>query len=248
MYAWSRIASAAAISERSRDRFAQDAGGRAPAAITDADVLTPLRGLGSTVRFECGAVIYRERDHTSAIYRVVSGGVALSRVSDGRRRIADFRFAGEFFGVVHRPEHTMRAEATSDCVLLSYPRGYVDTMFEELPQFGRRITALLAEPCQCSGDTAETQTARERIVDFLLSLSGRIAAWDETSLPLSCSDIADRLDLSPRAVECALRELDSAGWRKPRETSADVAGNVVGIQTDTSPRLDYTGLASIPLQ
>lgn len=217
MYAWSRIASAAPISGDSRDPFVPRASGGASAEVTYADVLTPLRGLGSLVRFQRGAVIYRERDHASALYRVASGGVALSRIADGRRRITDFRFAGEFFGAIRRPEYTTHAEATSDCVLLSYPRGYVDNMFDELPRFGRTITGLLAEPGQSRGDTAESQTARERITDFLLSLSGRIAGWGEAGLPLSCADIADRLDLSPVAVDCALRALESDAPGMPRD-------------------------------
>jgi CRP-like cAMP-binding protein len=209
MYAWPRIASAAPIPEDSRDSIAQCASGRAPADNAWPEVLTPLRGLGSIMRFERGAVIYRERDHASAMYRVVSGVVALSRTAESRRRIVDFRFAGEFFGAIHRPEYTMRAEATADSVLLSYPRGYVDTMFDELPQFRRTISGLLAEPGQRSDDTAESQTARERIMDFLLSLSGRISGSDESSLPFSCDDIADRLDLSSVAVDCALRAIES---------------------------------------
>ncbi len=213
MYAWSRIASVAPISEESSAPVAQGAAGGAPALSGHAEVLTPLRGLGSTVQFPSGAVIFKERDHASAIYRVVSGGVALSRSADGRRRIVDFRFAGEFFGAVHRPEYSTRAEATSDCVLLSYPRGYIDIMFEELPQFRHTITRLLAEPVQTGSRVAECQTARERVVDFLASLSGRIARWDETNLPLSCDDIADRLDLSPVAVDFALRALESGASR-----------------------------------
>jgi CRP-like cAMP-binding protein len=144
---------------------------------------------------------------------VVSGCVALSRNIDGRRHIIDFRFAAEFFGAVHRPEYTTRAEATSDCVLLSYPRGYVDRMFEELPQFRRTLTAQLAEPAQSALEIAESQTARERVVDFLASLSGRIGGSNETNLPLTCDDIADRLDLSPVAVDYALRGLKSEAPR-----------------------------------
>ena len=217
MYAWSRIASAALISGDSRNPFVRQESGFTSADITYADVLTPLRGLGSLVRFQRGAVIYRERDHASALYRVASGGVALSHITDGRRRIIDFRFAGEFFGAIRRPEYTTCAEATSDCVLLSYPRGYADNMFDELPGFRRTITGLLAEPRQSRGDTAESQTARERITDFLLSLSGRIAEWGETGLPLSCGDIADRLDLSSVAVDCALHALEADAPRALRD-------------------------------
>lgn len=118
-------------------------------------MITPLRGLGSVAGFERGAVIFRGRDHANAIYRVVSGGVALSRTVNGRRHIIEFRFAGEFFGAVHRPEYTTNAEATSDCVLLSYRRGIVDTMFDELPQFRHALTGLIAECAQSSGDDAD---------------------------------------------------------------------------------------------
>lgn len=210
MYALSRIAAAAPVTE-SHNPFEPAAGRTARPRPDYADVVTPLRGLGSVVRFQRGAVIFRERDHASAIFRVVSGGVALSRTTGRRRHILDFRFAGEFFGAVHRPEYTTGAEATSDCVLMSYPRGYVDNMFDELPQFRRALAALLAEPVQSSADTAESHTARERIEAFLVSLSGRIADRGEANLPLSCDDIADRLDVSPAAVDFALRAFTSGG-------------------------------------
>ncbi|HEX5281593.1 MAG TPA: Crp/Fnr family transcriptional regulator [Micropepsaceae bacterium] len=209
MYAWSGMESLSPPSPH--DGFARGAGGGAPSQTRYAEVATPLRGLGTVVRLQRGAVIFRERDHANAIYRVVSGGVALSRNIGRRRRIVDFRFAGEFFGVVHRPEYTVTAEATSDCVLLSYPRGFVDTMFDELPQFRRALTGLLAERSQSGGDIVESHTARERIEAFLSSLSGRIGDWDAANLPVSREDIADRLDVSPAAVESVLRTLRSAG-------------------------------------
>lgn len=74
-------------------------------------------------------------------------------------------------------------------------------MFDELPQFRRTIAELLAEHVVSSGDTAETHTAREHIEAFLLSLSSRIADSGETNLPPSCDDIAERLDVSPAAVD-----------------------------------------------
>jgi len=208
MYAWSRIASVTPLSEHTHPSACATGASTGSVAEYD-DVVTPLRGLGSVLRFQRGAVIFRERDHASAIYRVVSGAVALSRITDRKRRIIDFRFAGEFLGAVHRPEYSMGAEAASDCVVLSYPRGYVDNMFDQLPQFRRSLTRLLAERVQSGDDTAESCTARERIEAFLQSLSGRIADWDHVNPPLTCDDIADRLDLSPAAVDCALRALKS---------------------------------------
>lgn len=211
MYAWSRIASVTALTENPHESFAPGTRGNARTEANYTEVVTPLRGLGSVMRFQRGAVIFRERDHASAIYRVVSGTIALSRITDRRRRIIDFRFAGEFFGSVHRPEHTITAEAASDCVVLSYPRGYVDNMFDELPQFRRALCELLAERVQASGDAVESDTARERIEAFFQSLCGRISGSGELNPPLTCDDIADRLDLSPAAVDCALRALRSEG-------------------------------------
>jgi len=192
-------------------------------AAPDDEVLTLLRGLGTTVPFARGAQIFQERGHANAIYRVLSGTVALWHArAKGRRHIADFRLCGEFFGVVHRPEYTINAEAISDAVVVAYRRGEIDGICDALPSFRRAITALVAEPVVLRRETAlaESQTAKERIVDFLLDVSERAAESGEVKLPFSERDIADRVDLPCDIVMRSLHDLESAGALKVRNGGA----------------------------
>jgi hypothetical protein len=170
-------------------------------------VLTPLRGLGSVVRFQRGAVIFRERDHASALYVVISGGVALLHTTERWSCIIDFRFVANSL-VLFTGRNTPWAPRPLPIASCGPILGHVDTLVDELPQFRRTLTGLFAEHVESGGDIAESHTARERIEAFLLSLSGRIADWSAANLPFSCDDIADRLDLSPAAVDCALRALN----------------------------------------
>jgi CRP/FNR family transcriptional regulator, nitrogen fixation regulation protein len=184
-----------------------------PDALED-EVLTLLRGLGTSVPVARGALIFEERGHANAIYRVLSGTVALWHArAKGRRHIVDFRLRGEFFGVVHRPEYTINAEAVSDAVVIAYRRGEIDDICDAIPSFRRSITVLLADPVTLRREAAlaESQTARERIIDFLVEVSHRIAESGKVRLPIAERDIADRVDLPRDIVSRSLHDLANAG-------------------------------------
>jgi CRP-like cAMP-binding protein len=178
------------------------------------EVVMVLRGLGTRTSFPRGTVIFKEHGHASAVYRVMSGAVALWRTrTNGRRHIVDFRLPGEFFGVVHRPEYTITAEAAADTVVFAYRRGQVDEICDAVPSVRRALTALLAEPSLSRRDAlnAERQTAKERIVEFLRVASERAGQSDEVRLPVSDGDIADYFDLPRAVVARGLHELAIAG-------------------------------------
>ena len=177
------------------------------------DVLMVLRGLGTTRSVMRGEPIFKQGDHASAVYRVLSGAVALWHTKpNGRRHVVDFRLPGEFFGVVHRPEYTISADATADTVLVAYKRGQIDEICDALPSFRRSIAALVAEPVLSKREIAlaERQTSRERIVEFLLAASAR-GTDGAVSLPVSRRDVADHLDLPAETVARVLHDLAGAG-------------------------------------
>src|SRR5437764_11635647 len=61
--------------------------------------LSALDTLGSVCRFRRGEMIFGEGDEVRSSYKIVSGAVRLSRITeDGRRQIVEFRTAGEFVG------------------------------------------------------------------------------------------------------------------------------------------------------
>ncbi len=173
-----------------------------------------LRGLGTVMTYAKGSVIFTAGGNANAVYRVISGAVALWRnLPNGKRYIVDFRLPGEFFGVIHRPTETINAEATSDCVVTAYRRGHVDEICDVVPSFRRSIVALAAEPVMSRSEAAaaEGRTARERIAELLLRVAERAAESGEITLPFSTNDISDRIDAPSELVTKGLRDLENAG-------------------------------------
>ena len=178
------------------------------------EVLFLLRGLGMIEEYAKGSSIFAAGGNANAAYRVTSGAVALwRRLPNGKRQIIDFRLPGEYFGVVHRPTHTINAEASSDCVLTAYRRGHVDGICDAVPSFHRSMVKLVAEPVvRRSEETLEeTRTAKERIAAFLLNVAQRAVIAGETSLPFSGRSIGERIGESDDVANGCLRDLVAAG-------------------------------------
>src|SRR5262249_54949777 len=87
-----------------------------PAPLSDDD-LKALHRIGSRIHFGRGETIFNEGDTAEYAYRVVSGTVRLCKhMPDGRRQIAQFLFAGEFFSFMDLREHSFSAEAVNDAI------------------------------------------------------------------------------------------------------------------------------------
>lgn len=223
MNVWARLESTAPLPEPAVvAKLGAGAGAAAdqPDAAAKQEVLFLLRGLGTSEEYAKDSPIFSAGGNANAAYRVVSGAVALWRkLPNGKRQIIDFRLAGEFFGVVHRPTHTINAEASSDCVVIAYRRGHVDGICDAVPAFHRAMVKLVAEPvvCRKDADLGETRTAKERIADFLLNVADRAVVAGESSLPLCGRSIGERIGESDEVVNGCLRDLVASGavaWAK----------------------------------
>ncbi len=173
-----------------------------------------LRGLGTLQSFPAGASIFNLGDNANELYRVESGAVALwQRLPNGKRHIVDFRLAGEYFGVVHRPKHIINAEASSDCELTAFRRGQVDEICDVVPSFYRSISTLIAQPSISRNELRadEMRTAKERVVRFLLSASMRAPQSSVSGLPLSVHSIGERIDEPDELVSHCIDDLGTAG-------------------------------------
>jgi CRP/FNR family transcriptional regulator, anaerobic regulatory protein len=178
------------------------------------EVETLLRGLGQQMNYRSGEEIFSAGGNAHAVYRVNSGAVVLWRkLPNGKRRIVDFRLPGEFFGVVHRPTETSNAEASSDSIITTYRRGYVDGICDAVPSFRRSITLLTDEPpVPCiKAELADGRTAKERIAELLLDTARRAAEAGEITLRFSDGDIADRVGAPRQLVTNGLRDLETSG-------------------------------------
>jgi CRP-like cAMP-binding protein len=184
-------------------------GGRPPAASEIArsgqlDALIALDRIGTRLRFSRDQEIFAGGERGRCWFKVVSGTVRISKLlADGRRHIAEFRFAGESFGFDCAEERGFSAEAVTDVTVLRLPRGATERLIEENPALARHLRDEMLK----SLDAAQHRlfllgrmTACERVAAFLIELSERDDARRRVDLPMSRCDIADHLGLTVETV------------------------------------------------
>lgn len=193
---------------------------RAPAAIA-------LRGIANLHRPDTAAAglsrfldkdeeIFAEGDTAEYFYRVVSGAVRTSKLlSDGRRQIDAFCFAGDMFGLETGTEHRFTAEALGAATVLAFRRSRLADLSARDPAFGDEV---LVSTMECLGRAQNhmlllgRKTAQEKIATFLLDMAERLSDGDEQfELPMQRVDIADHLGLTIETVSRTLNQFSRQG-------------------------------------
>ncbi|HXK53120.1 MAG TPA: helix-turn-helix domain-containing protein [Hyphomicrobiales bacterium] len=179
-------------------------GNRKLAAITE-----PLGlGIGSSRRLTPRELVFGEGDPRTHLYSVVEGVLCSYKLlSDGRRQIDAFYFAGEVVGIGVGGTHAVNAEAISPAVVRSVPIGTVDRMVHSRPEFG---WALLEIASQQLAEASEhllnlgKRSVNERVSAFLISLAERCehAGQDNAAIvvPMTRTDMADFLGMRLETV------------------------------------------------
>jgi CRP/FNR family nitrogen fixation transcriptional regulator len=184
-------------------------------AAEQLDELVALEQLGTRLTFPRNQEIFAEGDDAKHWYRVVSGMVRICKLlADGRRHIAEFRVAGEFFGFEAVREHGHFAEAVDHVVLMRYPRAALERLAEQRPGFARRLREVaVAGLVAAHGRMLQLgrMTAGERVASFLLDLAERLDRQKAIDLPMSRYDIADYLGLTIETVSRVLSGLRRNG-------------------------------------
>src|SRR5262245_318175 len=188
------------------------AAGTAKSSVGDED-LRALQQVGMKVRFARNETIFNDGDEATNCYKVISGAVRLCKhMADGRRQIADFLLAGDFFGFMQFRNYKFTAEAVGDVVLMCYPQRQVARLSSSMPNLRGRLLVLLSQRLLGMQDhlvMLGRQTAKERVASFLLHIAERSDAEEGIAfdLPMSRQDIADYLGLTIETVCRMLSEL-----------------------------------------
>jgi len=164
----------------------------------------PFDTLGTVVSVRAGGALYAEGDCATHWYRVTSGVLRTCKLlSDGRRQIDRFLFAGDFFGFEPEVEHNFSAEAVSTATVVRYPRNRLDLATADNPRVGVRLFQItLAQLGKANGRLMllGRKTAEERVASFLLEMRKRSSFAAAIDLPMSRVDIADYLGLTIETV------------------------------------------------
>jgi CRP/FNR family nitrogen fixation transcriptional regulator len=179
--------------------------------------LSALDTLGSVCRFRRGETIFGEGDELRSSYKIVSGAVRLSRITeDGRRQIVEFRTPGEFVGFEWDGQYALSAEAVRDVVAVRYMRTRVDRLVEERSDVRESVVALIRNELRSAHEhliTLGCQGAKERVANFLLQLARKAGAREGEimEVELGRQDMADYLGLTLETISRTLSEFRRTG-------------------------------------
>jgi CRP-like cAMP-binding protein len=179
--------------------------------------LSALETLGTVCRFRRGETIFGEGDELQSSYKIVSGAVRLSRITeDGRRQIVEFRTAGDFIGLEWDGHYALSAEAIRNVTAIRYVKTRVDRLIKQHSRVRDRVVELIREELRAAHEhliTLGCPGARERVATFLLQLARRSGAGDGEliEIDLGRQDIADYLGLTLETVSRTLSEFKQLG-------------------------------------
>jgi CRP-like cAMP-binding protein len=179
--------------------------------------LARLDALATPIRRARGEIVCDGDLGALYLCRVAAGALRRCALqADGRRRIVDLLFPGDFFGFAE-PGPASSYEALADeTLVLRYPRREIEALAETDPATARAVRDIALATIA----RLETQisllgrvNAVEKVGAFLLALEARQngARANGLTLPISRCDIGDFLALAPETVSRSLSSLERSG-------------------------------------
>jgi CRP-like cAMP-binding protein len=172
-----------------------------------------MEGIAAFRRWGRDQEIYRRGDPVQCWFRLETGVARKSTLlGDGRRRIVDFLFPGDFFGISSRRYREFDVTAvTGNTLVACYPCHRLEALANSHPEVGRRLRELAADSIARLQERILVLghvTAPAKVSAFLLEMAER-SCGDSAAviLPMSRYDIADYLAISVETVSRALTDL-----------------------------------------
>ena len=182
---------------------------RAVCAQCDEFELATLEAIKSYVTVPKGGTIAASGERLDHLSSIVAGCASMSRtLADGRRQMVGLMMPSDFIGRPGRETISFDIEAVSDVTLCRFERRAFEGIVKSSPNVARRLLTMTLDELDVARDwqvLLGRLTARERVVQFLLSIVRREAsetgeALDsgpvKLDLPLSRELIADYLGLT----------------------------------------------------
>jgi CRP/FNR family nitrogen fixation transcriptional regulator len=162
-----------------------------------------------------GEELFVEGDPAACFYKVVSGTVRTSKLlSDARRQIDSFHFAGDFFGFEGAEEHSFTAEAVDETTVIAFKRSSFRDLVHHYPAIADQLMSAMASSLQRARNhmlLLGRKTPQEKIAMFLLDTADRLRKGNRIELPMRRADIADYLGLTKETVSRTLTQMRRDG-------------------------------------
>ncbi len=174
---------------------------------------TALKAIGTTSHFTRNQTVFSEGEPAAYAFKILSGAVRLFKLlPDGRRQIAGFRLAGDYFGLDGEGSYMLNAESLSDLIVIRYARSHLSRLEAERGDVRNKVMDMLRRDLWAAQNQLimlGKQSARERVASFLLQLAERdhLENGDAISIPMGRQDMADYLGLTIETVCRVISEL-----------------------------------------
>jgi len=182
-------------------------------AASSLDLLSQsMHLMGATMTYPRDSEIFGENEPAEYLYKVVSGNVRTYKIlRDGRRQVGGFYLPGEIFGLEFTDEHSLSAEAITDCKVLVVKRSALNALASRDASIAQQLFALTGREVLRFQDRILLliKSAQERVATFILEMAQR-ASGNVVELPMSRQDIADYLGLTIETVSRTLTALETA--------------------------------------
>ena len=173
---------------------------------------------GQRKTFAKGDILFSDGDPSDYFYKIVSGIVRTSTIlSDGRRQIDGFHFAGDIFGLDNSQVRHFTAEALEPLVVEAFRRSRFTSLVHADSAFGDQLMAAMIASLDRAHDhmvLLGRKTALEKMATFLVDLANRLSKGNKMELPMQRADIADYLGLTIETVSRILSQMVRDGLIK----------------------------------
>ena len=177
-----------------------------------------LANAATRLQLPAGYVIYREGDQADAVF-ITGTGVVISykELASGQRRVAGFRFHADLFGLAEHGSYVNTTRAVTPITVFRIPAAALT----EILKYDAELEFQFL--CKVVDDLRQTQ--RKAIIVARRDAAGRLAMFidllrqmgdkkplpSRIELPMTRSDIAGYLNLTPESVSRACRRLGDQG-------------------------------------
>jgi CRP-like cAMP-binding protein len=198
------------------------------------------RILGIPMKFNAGSEIWGEGEPVDYVYEVGDGAVRTVKVlSDGRRKIGGFYFAGDIFGFEDGNEHCLSAEAVvASRVRVIKRKTLIQLAADDLELAEELLTMAMSEVGHAHRHALMlVMTAQERVKGFLVEMAERISVGDLVQLPMSRRDIADYLGLTIETVSRTITALADTSMIRLSSSRAIVLHDLPALAQATAAEI-----------
>ncbi|MFB9949172.1 helix-turn-helix domain-containing protein [Rhizobium puerariae] len=185
----------------------------------EADSLHGLFSRQPAEHLAIGQSLFFEGDETRHVFEVVEGTLRIFRIiSDGRRVITGFLYAGDIVGVSLKERYLYSAEAITPTKVRRLARRAFDDAVADSDELRPEVFSRVCDEMAAVQDQLvllSSKTAEERLCTFLLRHLRRMIAGGnrETTieLPMTRQDMADYLGLTIETVSRTITKLIGKG-------------------------------------